>query len=225
MLGYYLFCLILGGGFVLLSMIAGASGGADFDGDVDVDVDMDVDVDVDVDVDGDLDVDQEFDLDKDASLDQGGSLDVEGVQRRRFRPWLSFKFYTYAMGFFGLTGVLLHLVGRGDEPLGISLAVGMGLVAGLGSSYLLHYVASNNEGSRALGEQDFVGVTGRVLLPIQKGQKGKVRVQIGGRSMDLRAETEDEQVVLDLNQECFVLGIEDGIARVVDIKALEERRE
>lgn len=222
MLVYYLFCLILGGGFVVLSMIAGASGGGDFGGDMDVDMDMDMDMDVDVDV--DVDVDGDLEVDKEVALDKGGELDVEGAQRRRFRPWLSFKFYTYAMGFFGLTGVLLTLVGRGEEPLGISLAVFMGLLAGLGSSYLLHYVASNNEGSRALGEQDFVGVTGRVLLPIHKGQKGRVRVQIGGRSMDLRAETDDEEVVLELNEECFVLGIEDGIARVVDIKALEERR-
>lgn len=205
MLGIYVFSLIVGGFFIALSIFAGGG-----DGEVDFDADMDADFDADFDADVDADADLE-----------GEHADIEGSQRKRYRPWLSFKFYTYAFGFFGLTGLLLMALGRGEEPFGIGLSVAMGLFAGVGASYFLHWASLGRAGT--VGEDDMVGTTGRVLLPIKKGQAGKVRVRLGGRSVDLRATTDEEGVVLDMNQECFVLGVEDGVARVVHPRALESQ--
>ncbi len=148
MLGIYLFSLVLGGVFIVLSLF---SGDVDADADADFDLDLDVDADVDIDVDADVDVD----ADGEAGVD-----DIEVSQRRKFRPWLSFKFYTYLMGFFGLTGVLLTLVGQGESIIGISTSALMGLLAGLGVSYLLHYADRDAAAHKAVGSESLVGTTG-----------------------------------------------------------------
>ncbi len=224
MLGIYLFGLILGGVFVALSIFAGiGDADADFDIDADADVDFDIDVDADADVDFDIDADADADLDMDA--DGEGTPDLETRIGKKYRPWFSFKFYTYALAFFGLTGVLMSLVGQGESMLGIGLSVVMGLIAGIGASYLMHYGDKDSAAARARGERDFLGAQAEVLLPIKAGSRGRVRVKIGGRTVDMRAEAEDENVTLDMRDQCYVLGIEDGVAKVLDAKSLQEKRE
>lgn len=79
----YWFCFIIGGIFVAIASLGGASEvefdtDADFDleagFDVDADIDADVDVDIDVDADADLDVDADIDADVDADADFSGGL-------------------------------------------------------------------------------------------------------------------------------------------------------
>lgn len=225
MLGLYVGCLILGGVFVTLSILSGF-GDADADFEIDADMDADFDLDVDADVDADFDADVDADVDVDADADAQGEVDVVTMSRPRYRPWLSFRFYTYALAFFGLTGLFMTWMGRGEELFGISMSALMGLFAGLSASYLVYYTNRDSAAARPAGERDFLGAQAEVLLPIQKGERGRVRVRLHGRTVDMRAETEDEDVVLDLGDPCFVLDIEDGIAKVIDMKALEaERRE
>ncbi len=216
MLWIYLGSFIFGGVFVLLSVLAGV-------GDADADFDFDADADVDVDMDMDVDADADVDVDADADGGDGG-VDVETRVGKKYRPWFSFKFYTFAACFFGMTGLLLTLVGQGESALGIGLSSALGLVAGLGVSYMLHYADKESGSNRAAGERDFLGAQARVLLPIEKGERGRVRVRIEGRTVDLRAETESDDVVLGINDECFVLGIEDDVAKVLDARALEDER-
>ncbi len=224
MLSVYVFSLILGGIFVVLSVLGGF-GDADADFDVDADMDADFDMDVDVDADADFDIDVDADADVDMDADGEGTADLETrLGKKKFRPWFSFKFYTFALAFFGLTGVLLHLVNMGESLLGISAAVVMGLLSGLGASYVMYYGDKASEVSKAAGEREFLGAPAKVILPIREGGRGRVRVEIDGRTVDMRAESEDEEIVLDMNDQCFVLGIEDGVAQVLDMKALEAKK-
>ena len=62
----YWICLIVGGGLLVISTIAGASSIAD----------ADVEFDVDVDADFDVDLDAHFDADFDADVDMPDGLDV-----------------------------------------------------------------------------------------------------------------------------------------------------
>lgn len=212
MLAIYLFAMVLGGIFVVLSVFAGLGEGdadLDMDADADIDVDMDVDMDVDVDADGEV---------------GGGDKEFETGLGKRFRPWLSFKFYTFALAFLGLTGTVLTLLGLWDSTtgvLGVSALVGM--LSGLGVSYILH-IADKSESGRAVGDDDFVGIQGRVILPLKEGQRGTIRVRHHGRTMDLLAEVDDDAVVLDLNDECYVMSVEKGVAKVVDAAAVERWR-
>ncbi len=212
MIWIYLGSFIFGGVFVLLSVLAGL-------GDADVDFDADADFDVDM----DADVDADFDVDADADADQ--ALDVETRVGRKYRPWFSFKFYTFAACFFGLTGLFLSLIGMGESLFGISLSAGMGLLAGITVSYLLHLAGSEAAAVRATKEREFLGAQAKVLLPIKEGERGRIRVTIGGRTVDMRAETEEEGVVLDMNDECFVLDIEEDVAKVIDAKSLAKQQD
>ncbi len=214
LLGLYAFSLIVGGVFVLLSVLSGA-------GDVDADADMDHGLDFDADHDFDTELDANVDADLDGG-DAGHDIETFG---RRYNPLKSFKFYTFSMAFFGLTGVvftLLQLLSSQLATLGLSGV--MGLSAGLAVSYILH-AANQSEGGRGIGENDYQGAVGQVILPIHVGQRGKIRMQIKGRTVDILAVGEDDDVVLDFNSECIVLGIEDGVARVMNSNVLEQRQE
>jgi membrane protein implicated in regulation of membrane protease activity len=209
MLAFYLFALVLGGIFVGLSVFAGLG-----EGDVDVDADADVDVDVDADVDADVD----------GHVGAGDKEFETGLGHKRYRPWLSFKFYTFALAFMGLMGTVLTLFDLWENALGVlGVSIAVGLVSGLGVSYVLH-MANRTEGGRAVGDDDFIGAQGRVLLPLQQGQRGTIRVRYQGRTIDLLAEVDDEAVVLGLNDECYVMSVEDGVAKVVDAAAVERWR-
>lgn len=205
-LGLYAFSLIVGGVFVLLSVFSGA-------GDADVDMDHELD----------FDADADFDADLDGDLAAGGAgHDIETFGKR-YNPLKSFKFYTFSMAFFGLTGVIFTLFSLLPGLLfTFGLSSLMGLSAGLAVSYILH-MANQSEGGRGIGDSDYRGAIGQVILPVRSGQRGKIRMRIKGRSVDILAVGDDEDVILDFNSECIVLGIEDGVARVVHSDVLERR--
>jgi membrane protein implicated in regulation of membrane protease activity len=209
----YVFCLIVGGAFVGLSIFGGL-----FDADADVDADMDADFDVDADMDADFD----HDLDLDGDVEHEYDKEIEVNVSRRFNPLTSFKFYTFALAFFGLTGVIFSLLPLWANPTGVFvLSLVMGLVSGLGVAFALHRV-NMSAGGEGVTERDYVGASGKITLPLRSGRRGKVQMHIKGRTIEMLAESVDDEVVLDLNEECFVLGVEDGIAKVVHPSALEK---
>lgn len=220
MLLTYVFCLIVGGAFVGLSVFGGL-GDADVEADMDADFDVDADMDADFDVDADMDVDADGDFDLD--VDDGYDKDIEVAVGRRFNPFTSFKFYTFALAFFGLTGVVFTLLNLWASTIGVFvLSLGTGLFAGLGVAYALHLV-NQSEGSEGITDRDYVGASAEVVLPVRSGKRGKVKMHLKGRTIEMLAESPDDEVVLDLNEECFVLGVEDGVAKVVHPSALEKR--
>lgn len=244
----YLFCLIVGGGLVALSLMSGF-GEADADAELDADMDMDADLDADADLDvagelggdfgiGDLDVSSgdvdfgelPFELDLEgAGIESevpaqagagGGPMEYEVSTHRRFNPLVSLKFWTFMAAFFGLTGVLFEGLNLWSSAIGVFvLSLGVGLSMGLTMAYLLYNAESASGGG--LTERDYLGASADVMLPVKKGETGKVRMRIDGRIIDMRAESADEGVVLDRNEKCFVLGIEDDVAKVVDASVVE----
>ena len=216
MLLTYVFCLIVGGAFVGLSVFGGL-------GDADVDADMDADFDVDADMDADFDVDADVDGDFDLDVDDAYDKDIEVAVGRRFNPLTSFKFYTFALAFFGLTGVVFTLLNLWASTMGVFLlSLGTGMFAGVAVAWALHLV-NQSEGSEGITNRDYMGASAEVVLPIGSGKRGKVKMHLKGRTIEMLAESPDDEVVLDLNEECFVLGVEDGVAKVVHPSALEKR--
>ncbi|MGM0557893.1 MAG: hypothetical protein ACQEVA_16020 [Myxococcota bacterium] len=224
MLYAYVFCLIVGGAFVLLSVMSGI-GDADADFDADMDADFDADFDADMDAEFDADVDADMDIDADADAEHGGgSGDVEVFLKKRFNPLYSFKFWTFFLAYFGLTGVVFEFFSLMEGTWGIfALSLGLGLFAGLFSSYLMYAV---NKGGVSAGvtERDYVGSSAKVTLPLSGQERGKVRMMVKGKMIEMPAESaDDDEVVFDLNEECFVLGVEDGVAKVVHPNALQKK--
>lgn len=203
-LGIYAFALIVGGTFVVLSVLSGA-GGLDADADMDHDFDLDAEHDFEVGVDVDAD---------------GHDIETFG---RRYNPLKSFKFYTFFLGFFGLTGVIFTFFNLLANPwVTLGLSGVMGLSAGVAVSYILH-LANQSEGGAAISENDYRGTMAQVILPVGGGQRGKIRMRVRGRTIDLLAVSDEDDVILDFNEECIVLGVEDGIARVVHSSVLERQ--
>ncbi len=189
----YWFCFIIGGAFVTLSMVGGGElfDGLDADADFDVDADFDADLDTDADFDADADGDTDLQVDTDLDL-------MRSVHRRRRLPgWLSifisFKFWTFGGCFFGLTGLLLSAVEPTPSPTTtFAIALAMGIVCGVALVGALRGLKSRKVDS-LVRDEDFAGLVGRVELPFDAKSKGKVILEVGGSTLHLVAQTDEER--------------------------------
>ena len=226
----YVGCLIFGGVFVLLSVFSGfgegdaeleAGGDADIGGELDFDADFDADVDVDG---GEVDLMElpfEFDVDG-ADGEAGGGTNYEVSTQRRFNPLVSFKFYTFALAFFGLTGVVFTGLNIWSSVVGVlGLSLGMGLFAGLSVSYLMHVASSG--GNDGITERDYLGASGEVTLPITARRAGKIRMRLKGRTIEMRAESAEDDHEFERGEQCFVLGLDEQVVKVIRAETVQKQ--
>lgn len=169
-----------------LVAVSSFAGGFGADADFDVDADLDVDVDVDVDA-GDADF---------------GDLSV----------FLKFKFWTFFSAFFGLSGYLLLKLGVAPW-ISVVVAIAMGLVCGYAMSWVLEHLKQRQRSSHAtldnlLGREAIVQTAVRGEIP------GNVRVEFGGRSIDMIANSESEDRI-EAGETVVIVAFEGGRARVV----------
>ncbi len=194
----YLIALLVGGFFVLLSIF----GGADSEADADVDVDIDADADFDVDVDADIEVDAEFDADAGSDIGAGpGFVDL-----------LSLRALFLFAAFFGLTGTLLGMIDTG-EPMTAIWSTLVGLAVGLGGNYFIKKVGYAHISSNVT-TNDLRGKTGRVVLPFEGDEKGKIMLEVKGSRLQLIAKSE-EPVTFEKGDEVVVISNEGNVVKVV----------
>ena len=198
LLSVYLGCLILGGGLVLFSIVLGD---ADADADADVDVDMDVDMDVDADV------------DVDAGVAPGvahgvGGHDV-GMGDALWLPLLSMRFWTFFLAFFGLTGTLLYGLSLNGAIASLVLSGGVGFCSGYAAAKLINALKRDQVSSAIEPEKDYQGKAGQVILAVEPGKPGVVRLNIKGSSVDLDAVAADGSSVLARNSQVIVVSYAD----------------
>jgi membrane protein implicated in regulation of membrane protease activity len=94
---------------------------------------------------------------------------------------------------FGLVGTILHflrLAGGLVTPIAAGL---MGLASGFLAVYTFR-VLDRTQVSSGAAASDAIGQVGRVLVPTERGKRGKIRIDVRGRSVDLLASTEDERL-------------------------------
>ncbi len=196
----YLFSLIVGGVLLGASILLG--GQDDVDGDVDADADADVDVDADADA--DLEAEADGGLDKDF-----GHGDPAGF----LYAFLSLRFWVFFLAFFGLTGMTLDGLDLVSSPwIGLALAIAMGAGTGFGAVTLIRRLGSDKD-SRVTTDQDYIGKTARVIVPIRGAGMGKVRVDIRGSSVDLLASGLEDETYDDV-EEVLIVEMDGARARV-----------
>lgn len=218
MLPFYVGALALGGVLIAASIFLGGDSDADADVDLDADIDVDVDADVDVDLDIDADVDVDADIDADADVDaHAGPGLVKDADAGTWLPFLSVRFWTFGLASFGLTGTLLSLLGFGDA-LAAPVSAGLGLCIGWAAAWAFRKLKGANV-TADTGLSNVAGTEGEVLLPVGPGKRGKVRALIGGRWVDLLAETGDSGL-LERREKILVVGVTDGVAQVTRLRQL-----
>jgi len=114
----------------------------------------------------------------------GGHHDVHGHNPVQ---WLSLRTLTYFLFVFGGVGAILTKTWHvATMPLILLLSVVAGLGIGALVSMTFKYLSKTDSGIRDT-EDSFVGLTGRVTLPIGSSGMGKVLVQRGDRTFELLA--------------------------------------
>jgi len=164
----YLAALIIGLGVLSLSFFMGG-GDADADGDVDA----------------------HGDFDAHAGADHGH--DHAHADASAIAIFLSLRFWTFGLLAFGLVGTILHylhLAGPVVTPIAAALM-------GLGSGFMAVYtfrLLDRTQSTSGAEASDAIGQVGRVLVPIERGKRGKIRIVVRGQSVDLLATTDDERL-------------------------------
>jgi membrane protein implicated in regulation of membrane protease activity len=107
--------------------------------------------------------------------------------------FLSFRFWTFALMAFGFVGTLLHFLKLASPLISLVAAGSVGLFSGFLASATMRAIARSQTSSG--GEADeAIGQIGRVLIPLERGKHGKVRIEVHGRLVDLIATTDDERL-------------------------------
>lgn len=191
----YLVSLVVGGGVALLSAFGDF---LDFGG---------------VDVDADFDADLDFDTDVDAGID--GHAPSAAI--------FSLRSLVFSLFGFGAVGTALTALGSAPSaPTTIVLAAGAGLVVGYLVGAFLAYLKRSDTGARA-GDESYLGLTGRVTLPLRPDAPGQVVVARGNREHTVRA-LPHESTSGDPRawRTVVVIDMKDGIARVGPLRPSDE---
>ncbi|MBI3199945.1 MAG: NfeD family protein [Myxococcales bacterium] len=191
----YLAALIIGFGTIALQLAMGG------DSHGDAEVGGDADAHLDADADGDADHGHGDHGHGDHGHGDGGFLPI----------FLSLRFWTFTFLAFGLSGSLVHYLDLATSIVTLGMAVGLGLGAGVLAS-LTFRALSRSEANSGASASDAIGQVGRVLLPLGKGARGKVRIELKGQTVDYVATTDDEQ--LEAGQMVMIEEIRDTTAHV-----------
>ena len=119
-----------------------------------------------------------------------------------------------------MTGTVLTLLWP-NPFLVAAMATFVGSFAGFGITKFLH-IADTGVGGRVTTENDFRGVTAKVVLPVASARLGRVRFKMKGRTVEMMASTE-ESATLQPGTECLVIAVEEGVAQVVALESTTTR--
>lgn len=185
MITFYVFALVLGGGFLgisLLGDLVGGHGDVDFSSDVALDGDISLDAHLDADA-GALETDVgHTEVDTVHAGADGAGAHGSNVAAKVF----SIRTVTYSLFGFGAVGTLLTYVFRVDAPGTVAaFAVTGGVLSGALINAAFGWVRRSESGA-VVGEVTFSGHSGRVTLPVTPAG-GKVVVEHLGKEVELRA--------------------------------------
>lgn len=173
MIWIYVAALIFGGSFVIPMAISGMADlevdGGDF-GDVDLDLDLDADLDLVENASG-----------SSASTSPTGTGATADILGRL----VSIPSILFFATFFGLAGAAFTLFDFGEPTPALS-GITVGLLAAVLYSWVFTYVGRSESDSR-ITSADMAGARATVVVPIEPGKRGRVRVDLAGQPKLLTA--------------------------------------
>lgn len=209
MLPVYVGALALGGALIAASILLGGGKDAEAGGDHDGDGGLDG-----------HDHDLSHDHDADLSHDHDHALAVSHVSAAADGPWLPFlslRFWTFALACFGLAGLGLSLVGLPQVVVAPVSAL-LGLALGWATAAIFRRLQRDAvSGTIHLHQQR--GAEARVLLAVGPHKLGKVRLLVDGQDVDLPARTSDPHLI-EPGRQALVVEVQDGVAIVTSVPQL-----
>jgi membrane protein implicated in regulation of membrane protease activity len=130
----------------------------------------------------------ELDLHHDGGDGGGHHVDLGAIA-----VFLSLRFWTFGLTAFGFVGTLLHYLQLAAPALSLGTASAVGVMSGFLASFAMRAIARSQTSSGGEAD-DAVGMIGRVLVPIERGKRGKVRIEVRGHHVDFIATTDDEKL-------------------------------
>jgi len=126
--------------------------------------------------------------------------------------FLSVRFWTFALAFFGLTGVIFEkIVPMEDGRIVLASSVVAGFVIGLAAALIVNKLRAETVTSTP-SELGYVGLEGEVLLEVTPAEAGRIRVSARGSLIDLPAKTDGPS--FPKGARALVVDVTDGVARV-----------
>jgi membrane protein implicated in regulation of membrane protease activity len=119
----------------------------------------------------------------------------------------------YALFTFGFVGALLHIPGLAGTYASLAIAVASALVAGAFAGYAFAQVG-HPDASGAASFAEARGRRARVLLACTPDRLGKVRLELMGQTVDLRAVSQRGE--LAAGTEVVIVDVRDDVAHVAD---------
>jgi membrane protein implicated in regulation of membrane protease activity len=161
----YLMCLIVGGGFLTFTLSMGDAG--------------DHDVGPDLAEAGDLQSVGEAEV-----LRTSDKLWLPILYLKRWwLPLLSVRFWVFSVAFFGMTGVLVDGLNLAGPTGALVTSLLMGVSSGYAVAWVVQYLHREKVSSH-VEEGDLVGKAGEVLLDVEPGRGGVVRISVKGITVD-----------------------------------------
>lgn len=195
MLALYIVAAIIGGGLVLISALTGGHGHGDHD----------------------FSHDHDFSSDHDLSGDNPHvdhvADNVIGPDWAMWLPFLSLRFWTYALATFGLIGWASEALTSTASPTVLTVSIICGVVMGAVVATVMRYLMKTTFDSGAR-TADLLGVEGRVTVPVNPGLDGKVRLTVKGDTIDFLALSNDDRI-LTAGEEVVVVAVENDRLRVI----------
>ncbi len=169
---------------------------------------------------GDTDTDTDFDVDADADMDFDGDHDLHGLHDISgadlfFWPLRSIRFWTFFATFFGASGLILDGLDLLGPIPAVVVAVLVGAVIGFGASNAIRWLATSERGG-TVESGDYIGRTGKILVPVERGSIGKIRIALGGNTVDVLAKTESGP--FNVNDEAMIFAMDDTVAKIIRVE-------
>lgn len=205
----YWACLIVGGGLLLISSLAGGHGDADLGGHFDGDL-------------GDISLDAHVDVGADfhAPADVAGDVHLDHAGATSLASWFSVQFVVYFMAMFGLIGVTLtHLTDTGGGVTVAAATLG-GLLVGQGVHQLLRKLRRTS-GNSTTQLADYLNKIARVTIDMSHQSTGEVALNVGSNERFLPAVSKREDVKFSRGDAVAVVEYQGGVAQVISREEFE----
>jgi membrane protein implicated in regulation of membrane protease activity len=146
------------------------------------------------------------------TVDPGHALDI---QHHGAGPGLlSIRSFIYGLFAFGFVGAALHIPGITGRTSALLIALASGVAAGLAAGFTFARLGSA-AASGAASLHEAAGRRARVLLPCAADRPGKIRLDLGGQQVDMKATTSGPPI--PAGAEVVVVEVREDVALVAPV--------